>query len=79
YIESFHDVMQMEAELLTYALGKVKEKYGEDIERLYGIPLTVPTLPFPIVSLADLYKGLEEDFGFTVPESEKGDLTTEAD
>ena len=39
----------------------------------------VPTLPFPEVSLADLYKGLEEDFGFTVQESEKGDLTTEAE
>lgn len=79
YIESFHDVMQMEAELLTYALTKVKEQYGEDIERLYGLPLTVPTLPFPTVTLAELYKGLEEDFGFTVPESEMGDLTTEAE
>ena len=79
YIESFHDVMQMEAEILTYALGKVKEQYGEEIERLFGLPLTVPTLPFPIVTLAELYKGLEEDFGFTVPESEKGDLTTEAE
>ena len=79
YIESFRDVMKMEEELLTYALGKVAEKYGADIERLYGIPLTVPTQPFPIVTLAELYKGLEEDFGYTVDESEKGDLTTEAE
>ncbi len=79
YINSFRDVMQFEAELLTYALGKVKESYGDEIEAAFGIPLTVPTLPFPEVKLADLYKGLEEDFGFTVPEEEKNDLTTEAE
>ncbi len=79
YIDSFYDVMKMEEDLLTYALTKVSEKYGADIERLFGIPLVVPTKPFPIVTLAELYKGLEEDFGYTVDESEKGDLTTEAE
>ncbi len=79
YIDSFYDVMKMEEDLLTYALEKVSEKYGADIERLFGIPLVVPTKPFPIVTLAELYKGLEEDFGYTVDENEKGDLTTEAE
>ena len=79
YIDSFRDVMKFEAELLTYGLGKVKEAYGEEIEAAFGVPLVVPTLPFPEVKLADLYKGLEEDFGFTVPEEEKVDLTTEAE
>ena len=32
-----------------------------------------------MVKLADLYKGLEEDFGYVVDDSEKGDLTTEAE
>ena len=79
YINSFRDVMQFEAELLTYGLTQVKEAYGDEIEAAFGIPLTVPILPFPEVKLADLYKGLEEDFGFTVPEEEKNDLTTEAE
>ena len=79
YIESFYDVMKMEEELLTYALTVVNEKYGADIERLFGIPLVVPTKPFPIVTLKELYDGLEADYGYTVPESEKGDLTTEAE
>ena len=79
YIDSFRDVMKFEAELLTYGLTKVKEAYGEEIEAAFGIPLEVPTLPFPEVKLEDLYKGLEEDFGFTVPEEEKNDLTTEAE
>ena len=79
YIESFRDVMKMEEELLTYALSVVKEKYGEDIERLFGLPLVVPTTPFPVVTMRELYDGLEKDFGYVVDESEKGDLTTEAE
>ena len=46
YIESFRDVMKMEEELLTYALAKVKEAYGEDIEHVFGVPVVVPTTPF---------------------------------
>lgn len=79
YIESYCDVMNLQAELLTYALGKVKEKYGEEIKELFGIEIIVPKLPFPVVTLAELYDGLEKDFGYTVPDSEKGDLTTEAE
>ena len=79
YIRSFRDVMDMESRLLTYALGKVKEVYGEEIEALFGVPLTVPTLPFPEVKLADLYEGLEKEFGYTIDEAEKGDLTTDAE
>ena len=79
YIDSFRDVMKFEAELLTDMLKKVKDKYGDRLQELFGTEIIVPTLPFPEVSLADLYRGLEEDFGFTVPESEKGDLTTEAE
>lgn len=79
YITSFKDVMKMEEDLLTYAIEKVAAKYGEQIKELYGVELIVPKKPFPIVSLKDLYDGLEKDFGYTVPESEKGDLTTEAE
>lgn len=79
YIEDYRDVMQLEAELLTYALEKVADKYGKEIEEMFGIPVVVPKLPFPVVTLAELYDGLEKEFGYTVPDSEKGDLTTEAE
>lgn len=79
YIQSFRDVMKTEEEMLAYAIGKVAEKYGEKIKELYGLELVVPTTPFPVVTLKELYDGLEKDYGFTVPESEKGDLTTEAE
>ena len=79
YVQSFRDVMKMEEELLTYAIEKVAAKYGDKIKELFGIGLVVPKLPFPVVTLKDLYDGLEKDYGYTVPESEKGDLTTEAE
>ena len=79
YITSYKDVMKMEEELLTAGLKAVKEQYGDQIKELFGQEVIVPTTPFPVVKLADLYKALEEEFGYTVDESEKGDLTTEAE
>lgn len=79
YIESYDDVMKLEEEMLTYAIGKLKEKYGNEIKEVFGEELTVPTLPFPRIKLADLYAELEERYGLHVPDSEKNDLTTEAE
>ena len=79
YIESYRDVMHMEEELLKAALQAVKDAYGDQIKETFGLEVVVPETPFPVVTLAELYKGLEEDFGYTVDESEKGDLTTDAE
>lgn len=79
YITSFRDVMAFEAELLQYALKNVQEKYGEQIKALYGLDTIVPTLPFPEMKLCDVYKELEERYGYTVDDSEKNDLTTDAE
>ena len=43
YIESFHDVMHMEEEMLTYALKAVAETYGDKIKEVYGLDVIVPT------------------------------------
>ncbi len=79
YINSYEDVMHLEEELLVAGLKAVSEKYGEKIKELYGTELIVPTTPFPVVDLRTLYDGLEKDFGYTVDDSEKGDMTTEAE
>lgn len=79
YIESYEDVMKMEEEMLTYALQHVAEKYAAEIKAVYDLDLIVPTLPFPRMDLHDVYKELEERYGYKVPESEKGDLTTEGE
>lgn len=79
YITSYRDVMKMEEELLKAGLAAVKEAYGDQIQELFGQEVIVPETPFPVVTLAELYQGLEEDFGYVVDDAEKGDLTTEAE
>ena len=79
YIESYDDVMKMEEEMLTYALKACHDKYNEEVKRVFGVEIVVPVLPFPRMDLADVYKELEARYGYTAPESEKGDLTTEGE
>jgi nondiscriminating aspartyl-tRNA synthetase len=74
FIESHEDIMQEEAEMMAYAIGKIKEKYGEEIKAAFDRDLEVPTLPFPQLTLAEAKKILTER-GIT---SEKdGDLSPE--
>ena len=79
YIDSFRDVMRMEENLLRAGLEAVRERYGERIKEQFGMEVIVPDTPFPVVTLKELYRGLEQEFGYTVEESEKGDLTTDAE
>lgn len=79
YVYSVEEVMHMEEELLTYAFGKVAQACGEDIRRLFGKEVIVPTVPFPRIRLRDLYDELEARYGYTVSEDAKGDLTTDAE
>ena len=79
FIDSFRDVMAMEEALLTHMLKTVKEAYGDQIRELFGKEVIVPTTPFPVMSLVELYTELEREFGYQIPESEHGDLTTDAE
>ena len=79
YIDSFRDVMKMEENLLRAGLEAVRERYGDQIIELFGTEVIVPDTPFPVVTLKELYQGLEQEFGYTVEEDEKGDLTTDAE
>lgn len=79
FIESFEDVMEMQQNLLTYALTQLEKEWGKELEEIFGVKLNPPTKPFPRVKLADVYNELENRFGYVVPEKEKNDLTTEAE
>ena len=79
YINSYDDVMNLEAEMLAYAFEKVKEKHGEDIKEIFGSELIVPTLPFPTMRLSEVYEELEKRYGYKIDDSEKNDLTSEAE
>lgn len=79
YINSFQDVMNLEAEMITYGLRKTKEKFGDKVKEVFGVDIVVPKLPFPQMKLQDIYAELKTRYGYDVPEDEKTDLTTEAE
>ncbi|MDE6750360.1 MAG: aspartate--tRNA(Asn) ligase [Lachnospiraceae bacterium] len=79
YIDGVEDVMKLEEEVLIAGLTAIKERYGEQIKELYGVDVVVPTAPFPVIELSKLYEALEEEFGYKIDDSEKGDMTTEAE
>lgn len=79
YIDSVDDVMNLEQDMLIYALKGIKEKYGELIKNTYGTEVIVPTKAFPQIKLADLYKELETRYHYTIEDSAKVDLTSEAE
>lgn len=79
YINDFNDVMDLEAEMLKYAFLKTNEKFGDKIKEVFGNELIVPKTPFPKMRLADIYKELEERYGYKPENGEMNDLTTEAE
>lgn len=79
YINSFHDVMDLEANMIQYAFQKVSDLYGDTIRDVFGMELKVPKTPFPKMRLSDVYQELEDRYGYHVDDSEKNDLTTEAE
>lgn len=79
YINDFNDVMDLEAEMLKYGLEKTKEALGNKVKEVFGSEIIVPKTPFPKMRLADIYKELEEKYNYKVDDSEKADLTTEAE
>lgn len=60
-------------------LSAVSEKYGEEIKRLFNVDIVVPTKPFPVIKLADVYAELSSRYGYAAPDDEQVDLTTEAE
>lgn len=79
FIDSYRDVMAMQEALLAHTLAEVSEKHGEAIHRLYGIDVIPPKTPFPVMTLREVYAELHARYGFAIPESEPGDLSTEAE
>ena len=45
--------MKVHEELLVAGFTAVKEKHAEEIERLFGVEVTVPSTPFPRIPLAE--------------------------
>lgn len=77
WIDSHEDVMAMHEAVLVAGFTAVKEQYGEEIERLLGFPVDVPTVPFPRIPLAEAIRIVAER-GYVVPRAD-GDLDPEGE
>ncbi|MEN2738144.1 aspartate--tRNA(Asn) ligase [Microbacterium sp. X-17] len=77
WIDSHEDVARMQEELLAAAFAAVKEKHGAEIEELFGLEVTVPTLPFPRIPLAEA-REIVAARGYEIPRTD-GDLDPEGE
>ncbi len=77
WVDSHEDVAKMQEELLHAAISAVKEKHGAEIEELFDIEITVPTLPFPRLPLAQA-RDIVAETGYENPRTD-GDLDPESE
>lgn len=53
WVDSHEDVMAMEEQFLAHVFNKVANAHSAEIEKIFGVKVTVPTLPFPRVTLKE--------------------------
>jgi len=69
WVDSHEDVMQLHEELMVAGFAAVKEKHGDEIQKLFGIEVEVPLRPFPRIPLAEA-KQIVKDRGYEVPRAD---------
>ena len=60
WIDSHEDVMAFEEAWLAHVLGAVAQAHGQEIERVFGTEVVVPSVPFPRITLADAKRMLTD-------------------
>ncbi|MFA7498019.1 MAG: aspartate--tRNA(Asn) ligase [Leucobacter sp.] len=69
WIDSHVDVMDLHEELIVAGLTAVKEKHGEEIQKLFGVEINVPARPFPRIPLAEA-KEIVKAEGYEIPRAD---------
>ncbi len=78
WIRSHKEVMETEEKWIRHFMTAVAAKHGEEIKEHFGLDTTVPTLPFPRVTMDQAYAILEQQ-GYHVAREHKGDLDPEGE
>ena len=73
WIDSHEDVMAFMERWLAYTYEKVLEVHGEAVEETFGVQLTVPSVPFPRITMAEAHD-LLEDLNYELPPGKVFDL-----
>ena len=73
WIETHEDVMAFTERWLRYSYTRVKEQFSEQINEVFGVDITVPKVPFPRMTMAEVYQTLKAQ-DYYLPPERKGDL-----
>lgn len=79
YLNNLEELMDFEENLFIAGLTAVKEKYEKEIKELFKVEIIVPTKPFPRIKLEELYKILEEEYGYKMNYEDVGDMNAESE
>ena len=74
FIESHHEVMDIEEALLTYIITNIRNEFNEEYRKVFGREMVKLDYKIPRITLADAYKILKEEKNYEVPRALKGDL-----
>jgi len=53
WIQDHSNLMVLEESWLHHILSRISDRYGEQIEKEFGVKVTIPQLPFPRIPLAE--------------------------
>jgi aspartyl-tRNA synthetase len=78
WVRSHDDVMSFEERWLQYVLRSVKEKLGKEISETFGVDITIPSVPFPRITMKEALNLLAEQ-GYSTPPESKNDLDSQGE
>jgi aspartyl/asparaginyl-tRNA synthetase len=74
WVESHDDIMRMEEQWLQHVLVRVRAEHGDAIARHFGVEVTVPSLPFPRLTMRDAHALLRSEGHLIAEATKAGDL-----
>lgn len=74
FISSHHDLMDEEEKMIVAMLRAVKEKYGDEIQKMYNREILIPKTPFPRLTVKEVKKILDR---LGIPNERGGDMSPE--
>ena len=74
FIESHHEVMDVEEALLTYVINHVRKQFNEEYKRYFERDMIELNYRIPRIPLEEAYRILREEKNYEVPRALKGDL-----
>jgi nondiscriminating aspartyl-tRNA synthetase len=79
FIKSHEDVMDLEERWLNYVIGRIAEVYGKTIRELFQTEVTVPTIPFPRITMEKAQRLLKSLGHVPSADTKPGDIDRESE